>query len=137
MKERKSRLGIASELPLSVAQHPQTQLAGANSTFSISFLILSGSTEEKDPGFLLGTKNQAIDGIKHLFTMCACGEGLTNDSNVAKAMQSLDLRCFGAIASGTYSSGQLSYKLSTSHLGSYITDSCGQRKRKKKIPVSH
>lgn len=48
------------------------------------YFILSGSKEEKDHGFFLGPKDQAIDGIKHIFPLCACGEGFTNDSNVAK-----------------------------------------------------
>lgn len=72
---------MTSELLLS--QHPQTQLAWVNSIFSILFLfyftLLSDSKEKKDHELFLGPKDQAIDGIKHVFTMCACGAGFTTD----------------------------------------------------------
>ena len=71
---------MAWELLLTLAQHPPTQLAGDNSifTFSLFNFILSGSKEEKGP------KDQAADGIEHLFALVAFGEGFTNDENVAK-----------------------------------------------------
>lgn len=75
VEERTSAPRTASSWQLAVAQQPQTRLARADSTFGISFFILSGPAEEKVHGFLLGTKNQAADGSKHIFTLCACGEG--------------------------------------------------------------
>lgn len=47
--------------------------------YFLFYFILSGFKEEEDHGFFLGPKDQAVDGIENIVTMCACGEGFTDD----------------------------------------------------------
>lgn len=50
----------------------------------IIYFILPGLKEDRNHAFFLGPKNQTVDGIEHIFTMCACREGFMNDQNVTQ-----------------------------------------------------
>lgn len=66
------------------------QLVGGNSgvprmaSDKIIYFILPGLKEDRNHAFFLGPKNQTVDGIEHIFTMCACREGFMNDQNVTQ-----------------------------------------------------